>query len=68
MNTAECNIIHFGKYVLHGMLNTWTNRNIRHSFMGVGLDSSFHAKSRCRLEMSENTLLTRTLDLSRIKT
>jgi len=36
--------------------------------MGVELDSSFHAKSRCRLKMSENTLLTRILGLSQIKT
>jgi hypothetical protein len=35
--------------------------------MGVELDSSFHAKSRCRLKMSENTLLTRIIGLSQIK-
>jgi hypothetical protein len=47
MNTAKCNIIHAGKYeyVLHTMLNTQTNRNIRHSFMGVELDFSFHTKN-----------------------
>jgi len=35
--------------------------------MGVELDSSFHAKSRCRVKMSENTLLTRIRGLSQIK-
>jgi len=36
--------------------------------MGVELDSSFHAKSRCRLKISENKLLTRIRGLSQIKT
>ena len=36
--------------------------------MGVELDSSFHAKRRCRLKPSENTSLTRIRGLSQIIT